>query len=57
MCMPIANLSQFALFRTTKISHSVLTEIKISCFFACYALISHEYESYSKKPEIIIVLL
>ena len=39
-----------------KISHSIFIEIKISFFFASYTLISHEWESYSNKPEMVIVL-
>ena len=50
-----ANLSLFTLFKTTKNSHSIFIEMKIS-FFARYTLISHELESYSNRPEIISVL-
>ena len=50
-----ANFSRFALFKTTKNSHSFFIERKIS-FFAWYTLISHEWESYSKRPVIINVL-
>ena len=42
MSMRRANLSRFALFKTTKDSSSTL--------------ISHEWESFSKRPEIINVL-
>ena len=54
MRMRIANFSRFALFKTTKKSHSIFIEMKISnCMI--YP-ISHEWESYSNRPEIINVL-
>ena len=55
MRMRRANPSGFTLFKTTKNSYSFFNEMKIS-FFAGYTLISHEFESYSKRPEIINVL-
>ena len=47
MRMRRANLSRFALFKTTKI---------IIQFFSRYTLMSHELEQYSNRPEIINVL-
>ena len=55
MRMRRANFSRFALFKTTENSHSFFIEMKIS-FFPWYTLISSEWESYSKRPEIINVL-
>ena len=52
-----ANLSRFAVSKTTKDSYSIfIIEMKIS-FFARYILISHEMESYSNRPKNIKVLL
>ena len=48
-----ANLSRYALFKTTKNSHSFL--LKGKSVFCMYPNID-EWESYSKRPEIINVL-
>ena len=56
MRMRRADLSQFALFKTTQISHSIFIEMKMSFFARYITLISHEWESYSNRPEIINVL-
>ena len=54
MRMRRADLSQFALFKTTQISHSFFIEMKIS--FLHDTLISHEWESKRNRPEIINAL-
>ena len=54
MRMRRANFSRFALFKTTKNSHSIFIEMKIS-FCMIYPNIL-ELESYSNRPEIINVL-